>query len=131
MYHVNVQNADGYEVEVEVSEEVYKVFHDYDKLMENQNHEHRRHWDKRRLEDYIVDDNLVSPESPEDQVCLFVTLCSVLENCTLNQQRRFYLYLLGYSLSEIAQIEHRSVMTVKGSIETTIKKIQNSLRYLP
>lgn len=106
MYRVKIKDADDHEVEVEVSDEVYKVFQDYDRKVENQSHERRRHWDKRCLEGYISDDNIVSSELTEDQVCLFETLNSILNNCTPNQRTRFYLYLSGYSLSEIAQIQH-------------------------
>lgn len=127
MYHVKIKDAEDHEVEVEVSDEVYKVFQDYDRKIENQSHERRRHWDKRCLEGYISDDNIVSSELTEDQVCLSETLNSILSNCTPNQRTRFYLYLSGYSLSEIAQIQHCHITTVKGSIAAVRKKIKNNL----
>ena len=55
-YFVTIEdeNDKKIEVEVEVTAEVYEVFKDDRKLKERQRNERRLHYDKRRVEDYII-----------------------------------------------------------------------------
>lgn len=55
-YFVTIEdeNDKKIEVEVTVTAEVFEVFKDDRKLKERQRNERRLHYDKRRVEDYII-----------------------------------------------------------------------------
>ena len=55
-YFVTIEdeNDKKIEVEVTVTAEVFEVFKDDTKLKERQRNERRLHYDKRRVEDYII-----------------------------------------------------------------------------
>ena len=55
-YFVTIEdeNDKKIEVEVTVTAEVFEVFEDDRKLKERQRNERRLHYDKRRVEDYII-----------------------------------------------------------------------------
>ena len=55
-YFVTIEDENGKKIEVEVTvtAEVFEVFKDDRKLKERQRNERRLHYDKRRVEDYII-----------------------------------------------------------------------------
>jgi DNA-directed RNA polymerase specialized sigma24 family protein len=129
MYYVKTKDVAGHEAIVEVSYEVYQAFEDERKELERERYERRQHWDKRGLEDYILaNESIAVSEKLEDlffRLNTLRTIQDVVRACTHVQQKRFYLHCVcGYSYAEIARMYNCSVMTVKGSVASVLKKIK-------
>ena len=72
-YFVTIEdeNDKKIEVEVTVTAEVFEVFKDDRKLKERQRNERRLHYDKRRVEDYIIaNDQSRFLKSAEDYILI-------------------------------------------------------------
>jgi DNA-directed RNA polymerase specialized sigma24 family protein len=128
MHYVKVQNADGREVTVEVTDEVFLVFEDERRELQREKKEKTRHLSKNEMvEDIVPRRSVMFLETPEDQVCLLESFHEILESCTPNQKRRFSLYLRGYSISEIARFQHTSIPAVLYSLTNVLKRIKKIL----
>lgn len=133
MYYVKIKDVTGHEITMEVSFDIFRVFEEERKELERERYEKRNHLDKRGLEDYILElekEATSLSESAEDQFFrqeTFRSIRNIMRTCTINQQERFAFYLSGYTYAEIARMCNCSVMTVKGSVASVIKKIKKAM----
>jgi DNA-directed RNA polymerase specialized sigma24 family protein len=132
MYCVKIKDVTGHEVTVEVTFDIFQLFEDERKELERERFERREHWDKRGLEDYILENEATEiPETLEDLFFRQETFRSVkkaLQTCSPRQQERFYLHCVsGYSYGEIARLQGCTKHSVWTSVETVKKIIKNSL----
>lgn len=128
MRYVKIQDADGKEVIIEVTDEVFLIFDDERRELAREKKEKFRHLANCALnEDILPRKSVACSETPEDLVCLRESLRDILGNCTPIQKIRFSLYLRGYSLSEIARFQHSSVPAVLYSISSVLKRIKKNL----
>ena len=124
----------GQSVNVEVSVEVGEYLDRADHKTENLFHEHRRHWDEREFDEYIVahECSWSYYETPEDWLCRKETLRGImtaLKSCTRIQQQRFFLYALDeFSCSQIGNICGCSKYAVWDSIKAVRKKCKKGLK---
>lgn len=123
MYRVNVKDADGNMVEVEVTKEVFEVLDEQRKEAENLRNEYRRHFTVADVE-LLGGDNIENIVIWED---CFDRIYHVIENCTTKQRQRFMLYLQGYSYRKIAKRLGCSLGSVRQSIKQVKDKIINIL----
>lgn len=128
MYYVKIRDVTGHDITVEVSFNIFQLFEEERKELERERYEKRKHWDKRGMEDYILENEATSlPESAEDQFFrqeIFRLIHNAIRTCTANQQKRFAFYLSGYTFIEIARMEGRTERTVRKSVSAAIKKIK-------
>jgi RNA polymerase sigma-70 factor (ECF subfamily) len=99
----------GQAVSVEVTVEVYEYLDHADHKNENLAHEKRRHWDRRKFDEYIVArEARYYCETPEQWLCRKETMQKIiaaLENCTVIQRQRFLFFALdGLSYSKIGKL---------------------------
>ena len=90
-------------------------------ILERDRDEKRRH-----LADHDGIEALGAP-SFEEEVLMCYDIETALRICTPAEQRRFRMYLEGYSLVEIARMERRDPSSVRETIEAAINKIKKNL----
>ena len=107
--------------------EVFEVFKDDRKLKERQRNERRLHYDKRRVEDYIIaNEQSRFLKSAEDIYIDREAIKKASDSCTPIQRRRFCLNkIYGYTYAEIAELEGCSVNEVFKSISAVTKKLKD------
>lgn len=128
MYTVKVKDADGHEINIAVSEEIYELFENERRELERERRERKRHLVRCSLDDLLKFQNfLVDTEVPDDYICLRELLLSVLQTSGYCQRKRFSMYLMGYSFKEIAQKQHCSIPAVYYSIINVRKKLKKLL----
>ena len=122
-YH-SVENSPEYEISLEI----FALYHkEFNKPLERQQNEHRRHIEDGELEYFIASGKLtVYTVENDDNAANRLTLEAILKTCTPIQQRRFDLhYIQGYSLTEIAKMENCSVKQIWKSVKAVKEKIKN------
>lgn len=129
MYYVKVKDTEGKWVEVEVSKDIYDLFEQERKDLDNE-----RKWNERHLSDYDVDGtdtalkNKNKPTSLDDRVHHLTQLeqaKEVISSCSPIQRKRFYLNrILGLTYEEIAQKENCGKTAVFKSINAVEKKLE-------
>lgn len=128
MYTVKVKDANWHEVEVEVSKEIYELFEKERRELEREHSERRSHIVRCSLEDLLKYQNFfVNTEVPDDYIYLKELLRSVLQDSGYCQRERFSMYLMGYSLKDIAQKQHCSIPAVFYSINDIREKLKKLL----
>ena len=112
--------------EIEVQFNVFLLYtKEFNKPLERQKNEERRHLESREINSLIISNRLTSKTFEEQ--CVDATLLeTILHSCTEIQQRRFKLYYeQGYSFEEIAQIENCGKQRIKKSVDVVSEKIKN------
>lgn len=127
-FYVTVIDANGKEIKVKVSLEVFKIFEDERKEQERLRKEYSRHGSDEDVEsDIAAYLNSLRTASLEEKIMQRMELKSgmaVIKSCTATQQRRFYLNrIMGYSFTEIARKEHCSESAVRLSVKEVVKKL--------
>jgi hypothetical protein len=107
----------------------YDIFHiylkEFNKPLERQRNEKRRHIEAEDIENLIESGRLSAALSFEVGLLARVDAYAALEKCTEIQRRRIIMhYTLGYSFTEIAQIEQRDEAAVRRSIAGALKKLK-------
>jgi len=130
MYYVKIKDDFDHEITVEVLLEVYQVFDDERKLLERERYEHRKHWDKRGIEDYILADHSTALSESAEEIFFcretFREIREVLKTCTSVQRKRFILHFFdGNSYAKIAGMQNCTPATVHKSIQAVQKKLEN------
>lgn len=128
-YFIKIKDEYGKEIDLEVSAEVFSVFEDERKYNERRRNEIRRHYDKRGIEDYIIENEsyVKSGQSPEDIYLNKQRIAETLDLCTQIQRRRFCLNkIYGYSYEEIAKLEGCAKSAVVKSVLSVMKKIREN-----
>ena len=114
--------------EFEISLEIFNLYYrQFNKPLERQRNEHKRHIEDGDLEYFIASGKLtVYTVEDDDNAANRLTLEAVLKTCTPIQQKRFDLhYIQGYSLTEIAKMENCSVKQIWKSVKAVKEKIKN------
>ena len=126
-YFVTIEDENGKKIEVEVTEKIFEVFEDDRKLKERQRNERRFHYDKRGIEDYIIDNEQIRfLKSAEDIYIDREAIKKALDSCTPTQRRRFCLNkIYGYTYAEIAKLEGCSVNVIFKSVSAVTKKLKD------
>ena len=126
-YFVTIEDENGKKIEVEVTEKIFEVFEDDRKLKERQRNERRLHYDKRRVEDYIIaNEQSRFLKSAEDIYIDREAIKKALDSCTPTQRRRFCLNkIYGYTYAEIAKLEGCSVNVIFKSVSAVTKKLKD------
>jgi len=124
MYYINVINADGKKIKVEVTEEIYKVFEDSRSRAEKERKECRFH----RIDGDV---DLCSGPTLEDIVAIrekMKAIHTVLETCTPLQHERFLLYFLyGFGYKEIGEITGCNTAAAHKTVQHVLKRIKKFL----
>ena len=114
MYYVKIKDDFDHEITVEVLLEVYQVFDDERKLLERERYEHRKHWDKRGIEDYILADHSTALSESAEEIFFcretFREIREVLKTCTSVQRKRFILHFFdgnSYAKNRNAKLHSR------------------------
>jgi DNA-directed RNA polymerase specialized sigma24 family protein len=127
MYTVTVQDADGKEITLEVTKAIFLIVDDERRELERNKKEKYRHLSNAELkEDLLPRRSIQFAETPEDQVCLLESLREELRKCSPIQRKRFALFLQGYNLSEIAQIQGCAKQCVQRSLTYVLKRIKKT-----
>ena len=115
--------------EHEITYEVFMLYlKEFNKPLERQRNEQRRHLDGGDIESSIELGKLMAHVAVEEQYILKCSIESVLNGCTSAQQRRFNLYYVqGYSYSEIARMEKCDYSTVRETILAVREKILKNI----
>ena len=114
--------------EQEISRKIFKLYYrKFNKPLERQRNEHRRHIEDGKIDDFIISGNLTVKLFEQESISK-VDLETILKTCTQAQQKRFKLhYIQGYTLEEIAKLENCTNQAISYSIEYVKKKIKISL----
>ena len=111
----------------EISLEVFTLYvEEFNKPLEKQRNEHRRHLEDGSLEHFDMSGELASRTADvEDRRVTMYAVEAALKTCTPIQQKRFRLhYHEGYSFIEIAKLENCDEAAVRRSIKAALKKIK-------
>ena len=114
--------------ECEINFDIFNVYlKEFNKPIEIQKNEQRRHIEAGEFDDLIESDELtVNIVEDEDKLAIKCDIDKVLKTCTPVQQKRFNLYYMhGYSFRAIAAMEKCDFTSVKKSVYTVLKKIKN------
>ncbi len=129
MCRVTILDGNGIPITVEVSQEIYQVFVDYEREVERQRKADSRHRDARSWDTCLIFE--VSTETLEQTYERIRTLREIqeaLNEFTPKQRRRFLLHFAyGYTYLEIAKMEGSNKSTVMRSAKVALKKIQKKL----
>ena len=112
----------------EISLDVFVLyFEEFNKPLENQRNEQRRHIATGSLDDFDMAGELASRTADdEDKRLTMYGIKAALKTCTPTQQRRFRLhYHEGYTFVEIAKMENCDAEVVRRSVLAARKKIKN------
>jgi hypothetical protein len=139
-YTVRIENVGGCEKyyikfhgqskspEVEITYEIFIVYlKEFNKPMERQRNERRRHIDMGELEASEKAGKLKAhgTDGVDGQLSK-IAIDAVLRTCTPIQQRRFELHHVhGYTLEEIAKMENCTKIAVFYSVKAVEEKIKN------
>ena len=133
---IKITDTNGNRVELEVTDEVYRVLVESDEAERRHMSWARKHLDDRALEDVLLvyqnggglDERYIEEEVRTAERRMFRILQPILDSCTQTQRRRFRLYCFqGLSFAEIARRERCDESTVRGSVNTVIKKLRGAL----
>lgn len=128
MCRVTILDGNGIQITVEVSQEIYQVFVDYEREVERQRKADSRHRDARSWDTCLIFE--VSTETLEQTYERIRTLREIqeaLNEFTPKQRQRFLLHFAyGYTYLEIAKMEGSNKSTVMRSAKVALKKIQKS-----
>ena len=111
----------------EITLEVFALYvEEFNKPLEKQRNEHRRHIAAGSLDDFDTAGELASHTADvEDRRVTMYAIEAVLKTCTPIQQRRFRLHFVeGYSYTEIAAMENCIKAAVSQSVDAVKKKIK-------
>jgi RNA polymerase sigma factor (sigma-70 family) len=113
--------------EYEISLEIFKLYHkEFNKPLDNQRTEHRRHIENGDIEYFIMSGKLtVGAAEDEDRTVTRYAIEAALKTCTPIQKRRFELYFIkGYTFEEIARLESCTKRKVKESVDRALEKVK-------
>ena len=112
--------------EHEISLEIFMLyFREFNKPLDNQRTEHRRHIEDGDIEFLIMSGKLTYTHETDDNLAVKCSIDAVLETCTPIQQRRFKLYYVhGYTFAEIARFENCAKQRIKKSVDSVLEKIK-------
>lgn len=119
---------DGQVVSIAVTVEVFEYLDQAAHKDENLAHEQRRHWDMRELDEYIIAHEcshsyILTPEQIYCRKETISEIMAVLNSCTKEQQKRFFLHALeGMGYAEIARHCGCSKSAVQDSISAVRRK---------
>ena len=116
-------NADSQECEINL--EVFTLYYkEFRKPLDKKRNEHRQHIEDGDIDGFTIAGKLTVTRF-EQEYAEKAVFESVIQSCTVIQQRRFKLhYIQGYTLDEIARLEKCTNQAVSDSIESVKKKIK-------
>ena len=128
-FYVTINNQIGEEIRVKVSLDVYNIFEEEQKEIERLRKQQQRHQDNAEVEsDLVAYYQALHTTSLEDtlvQKSEIARAMDIIKTCTETQQRRFHLNrILGYSLTEIANMDNCSKVSVKESVDIVSRKLE-------
>jgi len=111
--------------EQEINADVFMLYYkEFRKPFDKMQNEQRRHIEIGKIDSFIKSGKLTL-NGFEKAYSDKAELDAALKTCTQIQQRRFTLhYLQGYSVSEVADMEHCDISVVSRSIASAEKKIK-------
>lgn len=129
MKTITVKNADGIEIELEVSDEVYHLYID-DKHNEVEREKYRDKHLRTLTESCILENDMKHSVNNLNDIVhdkeLMKKVEQVLRKCTPTQKRRFQMYFFKHmTIREIARIENRDVSSIFETIKAVRKKFGN------
>ena len=112
-------------VEAEISQEIFNVYiSEFNKPIERQRNEKRRHIESGDINGFLLSGNLVALFE-QDSVTK-ADIEAALKMCTPVQRKRLIQhYFQGYTFTEIAKMDGCAVASVTESIKSGLKKIKN------
>jgi len=111
-------------VEAEISQEIFNVYiGEFNKPVERQRNERRRHLESNDISEFILSGNLVVLFE-QDSVTK-ADIEAALKTCTPIQRKRLIQhYFQGYSFADIAVMDECAEASVRESIKSGLKKIK-------
>lgn len=129
--HIKIKDYNGKTIEIDVSDEIIKLYYEEKKRQERERYEKRKHIDSHSLDDYIVTMKAITETLEETYFKRqkIREIMEIVESCSAIQRKRFYLHFIcGYTYKEIAKIDNCHISSVHESIKTVIKKIKKKFK---
>ena len=115
IYIVEFKDSKKLKQRIEINKEIYEAFDKFELEDISQIHKERKHIEHSE----VVEENIMNE-----------TLKDAINKLTDVQKRRIKMYYFeDMTLNQIAQIENCSIISVKESIDTAIKKLQKNLKH--
>ena len=119
-YYIKFNMTDS--PENEISFDVFMLYYEgFRKPLDNQRNRSRRHIVRDNPEYHVLTNYTVEDE---DTIITKCDIETVLKTCTHIQQKRFKLYIQGYTNTEIAKMECCDESAVRQAISVVIKKMK-------
>lgn len=112
-------------LELEISQEIFNLYiSEFNKPIERQRNEKRRHIESNDIERFILSGDLAALF--EQDSITKADIEAALKTCTPTQRKRLIQhYFQGYSFTEIAEMDGCVVSAVTKSIQSGLRKIKN------
>ena len=133
IYIVEFKDSKKFKQRIEINKEIYEAFDKFELEDISQIHKERKHIEHSEVFDYTLYKRAIKKEKRVDEVVeeklLNETLKDAINKLTDVQKRRIKMYYFeDMTLNQIAQLEKCSIISVKESIDTAIKKLQKNLK---
>lgn len=129
--YIKIKDYNGKTIEIDVSDEIIKLYYEEKKRQERERYEKRKHIDSHNLDDYIVTMKAITETLEETYFKRqkIREIMEIVESCSAIQRKRFYLYFMcGYTYEEIAKIQQCSKTAVIKSIKMILKKLKKLIK---
>ena len=127
-YFVSFRDGERIEREVELTEQQYLLFDEFELEDKKEANEAERHYEREEQTEMSLFWRTGSSETPLEDRLEVMMLQDALRHLSSTQYRRVSMYYFeGFSYAEIAKRERCSINAVKTSIHASLKKLENFL----
>lgn len=127
-YFVSFKDGEGVEREVELTEQQYLLFDEFELEDKKEANEAERHYEREEQTEMSLFWRTGSSETPLEDRLEVMMLRDALRYLSSTQHRRVSMYYFeGFSYAEIAKRERCSINAVKNSIHSSLEKLKKFL----